>query len=59
LKRRRKIKRRGWIDEAGRPIKDGRQIQIGGNERYVSVCRRHFKAGMCERADGELPLWDG
>ena len=47
------------IDGSGRPIKDGEQIQIGGNERYVSVCRRHFKAGMCERSDGELPLLDG
>ncbi|MDR3477161.1 MAG: thymidine kinase [Gammaproteobacteria bacterium] len=31
------------IDEAGRPIKVGDQIQIGGNERYVSMCRKHFK----------------
>ncbi|QDV41404.1 Thymidine kinase [Stieleria neptunia] len=46
------------IDDAGHPIKDGRQIQIGGNERYVSVCRRHFKDGMCEQAADELPLLD-
>lgn len=24
-------------------MKDGEQIQIGGNDRYVSVCRRHYK----------------
>ena len=47
------------MDAAGRPIKDGRQIEIGGNERYVSVCRRHFKAGMSERAANELPLLEG
>lgn len=47
------------IDENGRPIKDGKQIQIGGNERYVSVCRRHFKEGMSERSRDELPLLDG
>lgn len=47
------------MDDSGRPIKDGSQIQIGGNERYVSVCRRHFKAGMSERAANELPLLDG
>lgn len=47
------------INDSGRPIKDGRQIQIGGNERYVSVCRRHFKEGMSERAENELPLLDG
>lgn len=46
------------MDSKGRPIKDGRQIQIGGNERYVSVCRRHFKDGMSERSEGELPLLD-
>ena len=46
------------IDASGRPIKDGRQIEIGGNERYVSVCRQHFKKGMSERASNELPLLD-
>lgn len=34
------------IDADGRPIKDGRQVQIGGNERYLSVCRKHFKQGL-------------
>ncbi|MCC9600103.1 thymidine kinase [Stieleria sp. JC731] len=46
------------VDSKGRPIKDGQQIQIGGNERYVSVCRMHFKAGMCERTPDELPFLD-
>ncbi|MCE0496290.1 thymidine kinase [Vibrio salinus] len=31
------------LDENGRPISDGDQVAIGGNERYVSLCRRHFK----------------
>lgn len=31
------------IDEDGNPVKAGEQIQIGGNERYVSTCRKHFK----------------
>jgi thymidine kinase len=30
------------IDAEGRAIKDGRQVQIGGNERYLSVCRKHL-----------------
>jgi len=47
------------INADGRPIKAGAQIQIGGNERYVSVCRLHFKEGMSERSDGDLPLLDG
>ena len=46
------------IDAEGRAIKDGRQVQIGGNERYLSVCRKHFKEGMSNRRDDELPLID-
>ncbi len=44
------------IDSEGRPVKEGSQIQIGGNDRYTAVCRRHFKEGLSERGDGELPL---
>lgn len=33
------------IGPDGKPVNDGEQIEIGGNERYVSVCRRHFKDG--------------
>lgn len=32
------------LDENGRPVAEGAQVQIGGNERYVSVCRRHWTA---------------
>lgn len=32
------------LDADGKPIQSGDQIQIGGNERYVSMCRAHFKA---------------
>ena len=46
------------IDSQGNAVKDGRQVQIGGNDRYLSVCRRHFKAGMSRRAENELPLID-
>ena len=28
----------------GRAVKDGEQVQIGGNETYVSLCRRHWRA---------------
>ena len=30
-------------DENGNVIKDGAQIQIGGNEAYISLCRRHWR----------------
>jgi thymidine kinase len=26
--------------------KEGAQIAIGGNDLYVSVCRRHFREGL-------------
>ena len=31
------------LDASGAPVKTGAQIEIGGNDRYVSVCRRHYK----------------
>ena len=33
-------------DENGAVIKDGAQIQIGGNETYVSLCRRHWREAI-------------
>ncbi|MEX0311777.1 MAG: thymidine kinase [Tateyamaria sp.] len=30
-------------DAEGRTITDGAQVQIGGNETYVSLCRRHWR----------------
>jgi len=32
------------LDENGKPLKSGEQIQIGGNDSYVSVCRKHYKS---------------
>lgn len=31
------------VDEAGYAIREGSQVEIGGNERYVSVSRKAFK----------------
>ena len=33
------------VDAEGLVVREGAQIEIGGNTRYVSVCRRHFKEG--------------
>ena len=30
----------------GTPVHEGAQIQLGGNESYVSLCRRHWRAAM-------------
>jgi Thymidine kinase len=32
------------LDARGLPVTEGAQVEIGGNDRYVSVCRRHFKS---------------
>ncbi|MEW4449833.1 thymidine kinase [Qipengyuania sp. JC766] len=34
------------IDAAGQPVREGAQTEIGGNERYVAMCRRHFSEAM-------------
>jgi thymidine kinase len=31
------------VDEAGKPVSAGAQKEIGGNDRYVALCRLHFK----------------
>lgn len=35
------------LDEQGNAIREGSQIEIGGNERYIAMCRRHFKSYVC------------
>jgi thymidine kinase len=49
------------VDAAGRAVQDGPQVEIGGNERYVSVSRAQFKKvmrgeGLIEPAQAPLPL---
>lgn len=29
-------------DENGKPVTQGEQVQVGGNDSYESLCRRHF-----------------
>ncbi|HUX80651.1 MAG TPA: thymidine kinase [Alphaproteobacteria bacterium] len=33
------------IDENGAIVRQGEQIEIGGNDRYISLCRKHFASG--------------
>lgn len=49
------------VDAKGRAVSEGPQVEIGGNERYVSVSRAEFKAIMdgrhgIEPAQPRLPL---
>lgn len=34
------------IDERGKAVASGEQTEIGGNDRYIALCRRHFTARM-------------
>ncbi|MBI5622679.1 MAG: thymidine kinase [Elusimicrobia bacterium] len=34
------------VDQEGRVLRSGEQVQIGGNESYVSVCSEHFLKGQ-------------
>ena len=34
------------VDESGQPVRMGAQIQIGGNDSYIAMCRRHYNEAM-------------
>ena len=34
----------------GKALTEGEQVQIGGNETYVSLCRRHWREAVGDRA---------
>jgi thymidine kinase len=34
------------VDAAGGAVHEGAQTEIGGNDRYVALCRRHFSEAM-------------
>jgi thymidine kinase len=39
-------------DESGRVLTTGDQIAIGGNDRYESLCRRHWRAATGDAPEG-------
>ena len=40
------------VDEKGRVVTHGQQVEIGGNDRYISVSRREFK--RLQRGESDL-----
>ncbi|SFR81188.1 thymidine kinase [Sphingomonas jatrophae] len=34
------------LDAGGRPVREGAQVEAGGNDRYVAMCRRHFTEAL-------------
>ena len=47
------------LDEDGNAVTQGSQVEIGGNDRYVSMCRKHFKENYFRETlvpQNQLPL---
>lgn len=39
------------VNEQGQMVREGAQVEIGGNDRYISLCRKHFSAGLTHPHD--------
>jgi thymidine kinase len=44
------------VDANGLAVKSGVQTEIGGNDRYIALCRRHFMQRMSAAEQPPLPL---
>ena len=43
-------------DSDGNIVREGEQVKIGGNELYISVCRKHFRSQQPTRRQPQLPF---
>ncbi|MDZ4275728.1 MAG: thymidine kinase, partial [Erythrobacter sp.] len=34
------------VDASGKAVRQGQQTEIGGNDRYVALCRKHFSQAL-------------
>ena len=44
------------VDAEGHAVAAGAQTEIGGNDRYIALCRRHFFARISEGEARQLAL---
>ena len=44
------------VDADGNAVAEGASVEIGGNDRYVSLCRRHFMDKLAEGRGEQLRL---
>jgi thymidine kinase len=44
------------VDAEGRAVRAGAQTEVGGNDRYVALCRRHFIERLKEAEARQLSL---
>lgn len=45
------------IDENGYVLREGEQVEIGGNDRYIALCRKHYMSGessLSEQAPNKI-----
>jgi thymidine kinase len=42
------------VNATGELAREGAQIEIGGNDRYIALCRKHFMAGEASPAFAKL-----
>ena len=40
------------LDASGKAVTSGAQVEVGGNERYVSLCRRHWREATDDKISG-------
>ena len=38
------------VDAEGRALTVGAQVEVGGNDRYISLCRRHWREAVGDRS---------
>ena len=43
------------FDSTGKAVTAGDQVQIGGDETYLSLCRKHYRAVVADDNSPELP----
>ena len=41
------------VTAKGDMVREGAQVSIGGNDMYLSLCRRHFMKGQLQADTGE------
>jgi thymidine kinase len=44
------------VDGEGHGVREGAQVEIGGNDRYVAMCRRHFKDSLKITVQSRAPF---
>ena len=37
------------LDDTGQAVTEGAQVEVGGNEKYISLCRRHWSEKKTSR----------